>query len=263
MILKNPGQLCKPARRIISLVPSQTELLHYLGLEAETIGITKFCVHPIQWYRNKIRVGGTKQVNVQKIIELDPDLIIGNKEENVQLQIEGLAAHFPVWVTDVNNLEEALVMISEIGQLTGKQQQAQFLVEEIESSFSTLIHSPSIPSCYLIWKDPYMAVGSDTFSNAMMIQAGFQNVFSDKARYPEVNTGDILAAKPRLVLLSSEPYPFLQKHIEEMQQHLPGIKCMLVDGEMFSWYGSRLLQAPAYFKEIFSEAIVLLEKTGN
>lgn len=258
MILKNSGQLLQPARRIISLVPSQTELLHYFGLEIETIGITKFCLHPDQWYRNKIRVGGTKTIDIQKITKLYPDLIIANKEENVQNQIEELATRFPVWVTDVNNLGEAKQMMVDIGQLTNKQEEARLLVQDIEHCFSSLNHLPPIPACYLIWKDPYMTVGSNTFINAMMERAGFQNVFSEKTRYPELNLDDIRTANPDLVLLSSEPYPFMQKHIEQMQLKLPGIKLMLVDGEMFSWYGSRLLLAPPYFKKIFSEAKALL-----
>lgn len=257
MILKNPAQLPGPALRIVSLVPSQTELLHYFGMDIETVGITRFCVRPAEWYRNKIRVGGTKSIDIQKVIELSPDLIIANKEENVQAQVEHLAAAFPVWVTDVNNLPDALQMIDDIGQLTNKQREARLLLNEVESCFSSLSQLPLIPSCYLIWKDPYMTVGSGTFIGEMMQKAGFQNVFSEKKRYPELTINDIAAAKPHLVLLSSEPYPFKQKHIDEMQQMLPGIKFLLVNGEMFSWYGSRLLQAPAYFKNLFSEANAL------
>jgi ABC-type Fe3+-hydroxamate transport system substrate-binding protein len=260
MILKNPTGLTYPASRIISLVPSQTELLYYFGLENETVGITKFCIHPARWHHNKIRVGGTKTVDIQGIREVYPDLIIANKEENEQPQIEALAADFPVWVTDVNNLEDALQMISDVGLLTNRQQEARLLVQEIGLRFTSLSQYPLIPACYLIWKEPYMSVGADTFINDMMRRSGFQNVFSDRTRYPELNIDDILAAAPRIIMLSSEPYPFAEKHIEELQQKLPGIKCVLVDGELFSWYGSRLLQAPAYFKKIFSDANTLLQE---
>jgi ABC-type Fe3+-hydroxamate transport system substrate-binding protein len=254
MILKSPAGLTHPASRIISLVPSQTELLYYLGLEKEVVGITKFCIHPAHWYRNKIRVGGTKTIDNQILMSLSPDLIIANKEENMRSHIEALAADFPVWVTDVNNLEDALQMISDVGQLTNRQKEARLLVQEIGLRFSSLNQSPPIPACYLIWKEPYMAAGADTFINDMMEKSGFQNVFSNKTRYPEVTIDEICAAAPRIIMLSSEPYPFAEKHIEELQHNLPGIKCVLVDGELFSWYGSRLLQAPAYFKKIYFEA---------
>lgn len=107
-------------KRIISVVPSQTELLHSLGMEEEVIGITKFCVHPQQWFRIKIRIGGTKQLDIGKIKNLQPDLIIANKEENTRDQIEKLAIHFPVWISDVNTLEDALSMIYSIGNMLDK-----------------------------------------------------------------------------------------------------------------------------------------------
>jgi ABC-type Fe3+-hydroxamate transport system substrate-binding protein len=102
-----------------------------------------------------------------------------------------------------------------------------------------------------------MSVGSDTFIDAMMKKAGYQNVFSAKTRYPEITVNEIIGAAPRVILLSSEPYPFAEKHIEQLQKEIPGTQCMLVDGEIFSWYGSRLLKAPEYFKKIFDEAQAL------
>lgn len=264
MILNNTNQLIHQARSIVSLVPSQTELLFYFGLHAETIGITKFCIHPPQWHRNKFKVGGTKTVDIQKIINLNPDLIIANKEENVKEQVETLATHFPVWITDVNNLDDAISMIADIGQLTNKETAAWQLIDQIKINFSQLNNPPiqsSIPNslltaCYLIWKDPFMTIGSDTFINDMMQQAGFKNIFETKTRYPQVTLNDIEAARCKFIFLSSEPYPFKQKHLEELQQQLPGMKIILVDGEMFSWYGSRLLQAPGYFKKLMAQAIV-------
>lgn len=244
-----------PARRIVSLVPSQTELLHFLGLEDQTVGITKFCVHPKEWSLNKRRVGGTKSIDVQLIIDLNPDLIIANKEENVQSDVEVLSQHFPVWLTDVNTLEEANRMIQDIGKLTGKPTEAIRLATQIQGEFSQLGPYPPVRSCYLIWKDPYMAVAADTFINDMMQKAGFENVFSNKSRYPEVSLQEIEHAQPKVILLSTEPYPFSQKHVNELQGRLPGINIILVDGELFSWYGSRLLQAPAYFKKIFGDAL--------
>ncbi|MDB5230594.1 MAG: iron transporter [Chitinophagaceae bacterium] len=236
-------------KKIISLVPSQTELLFDLGLNEEVAGITKFCIHPPEWYKNKTRIGGTKNINTKKIKELNPDLIIANKEENVKEQIEELEKHFPVWTSDVNNLDDALDMIISIGAVTAKERAAQEIATSIRKKFSKLNDDEFYPykTVYLIWKDPYMTVGGDTFIHNMLENAGLHNVFITSTRYPEVTVKDLKENDTELILLSSEPYPFKEKHIEELQEQLPEAKILLVDGEMFSWYGSRLLKAPAYF----------------
>ena len=238
-----------PSKRIVSLVPSQTELLYYLGLDEEVIAITKFCIHPNKWYRNKLRVGGTKDIEIEKIKKLKPDLIIANKEENVRQQVEALSISCPVLVTDVNNYAEALQMIIDVGSLVNRTNEAAALVHQLEQSFRHKKQSPPEPirACYLIWKDPYMTVGHDTFIHDMMGHAGFINVFAVRTRYPVVTIQEILTSGCQVVLLSSEPYPFKEKHLAEFAGLLPGKRIMLVDGEMFSWYGSRLLLAPDYF----------------
>ncbi len=239
----------KPPSRIISLVPSQTELLHHLGLNEQVIGITKFCIHPHQWFKTKNRIGGTKTLNIEKIKALQPDLILANKEENVKGQVEELARDFPVWVSDVNTLDNALNMIATVGQLTAKQPESQTLVENIQTAFAQLqTPNTKLQTAYLIWEEPYMTVGGDTFIHDMLNKAGFRNVFAAKQRYPIITVEELQAAHCELLLLSSEPYPFKQKHINDLQSHLPNTKILLVDGEIFSWYGSRLLEAPAYFK---------------
>jgi len=251
--------------RIISLVPSQTELLHTLGLEEEVIGITKFCVHPEHWFRSKTRVGGTKQLHLDKIKELKPDLIIANKEENVREQIEELAKDFPVWISDVNNLSDAVEMIESIGEITNKLITAKEITSQIKKGFSDL----SLPyrgtggTCYLIWKDPYMTIGGDTFINGMLKRAGFQNLFEDQKRYPEISIEQLQTVNCRLLLLSFEPFPFKQKHVDELQSLLPSTKIILVDGEMFSWYGSRLLKAPAYFQQLQNQVLSLSHARGT
>ena len=256
MILSSALALPFKPCRIVSLVPSQTELLYHLNLDEVTIGITKFCVHPQKWFRNKTRVGGTKNADIQKIKALNPDLIIANKEENVQQQIEALAVDFPVWVTDVNTLEDALQMITDIGQLTYTIPGAAGLVQELQNMFVALeTTSALVPAAYLIWKDPYMTVGADTFIHDMMRHAGFSNIFANKSRYPEVSIDDIKASGCAVLLLSSEPYPFKQTHINELQKELEGIKVTLVDGELFSWYGSRLLHSPPYFQKLMQQLI--------
>lgn len=238
-------------QRIVSVVPSQTELLHYLGLEQQTVGITRFCVHPREWFNSKTRVGGTKTLHLDLIKKLQPDLIIANAEENSKEQIETLAADHTVLLTDVQDIPQALQMICTIGRVTGKGPEADVLAKDITTAFLQVPEPPvPVPTAYLIWNDPYMTVGGDTFINAMLAAAGMQNVFAHHSRYPEVTIENIKASGCRLLLLSSEPYPFKQKHIDELQQHLPGVKIMLVDGELFSWYGSRMLKAAAYFKQL-------------
>jgi ABC-type Fe3+-hydroxamate transport system substrate-binding protein len=243
--------LLQTPARIISLVPSQTELLYDLDLRDEVVGITKFCVHPAEWFRSKTRIGGTKQLHIDKIHQLKPDLIIANKEENVKDQVEELALHYPVWISDVNDLTGVYEMIRQVGAMTGKSNKAGLIVNNIKDSFTALTTNDSRPTTiYLIWRDPYMTVGGDTFIHAMMDIAGFENVYGDHTRYPEIAIEDIRAKNPKLLLLSSEPFPFKQKHIEELQLHLPNTLIILVDGEMFSWYGSRLLKAATYFKDL-------------
>ncbi len=254
MILQQTADLNYIPKRIISLVPSQTELLADLGLGAETIGITKFCVHPTNWFKSKQKVGGTKTVNIDQVHQLQPDLIIANKEENVKAQIETLAADYPVWVSDVNNLADALQMIADIGNLTGKSVAADTLIGSINKSFATMpkMEKP-LKTAYLIWRDPYMTIGGDTFINDMLIKCGFENIYSDKTRYQEINMDALHIANCQLLLLSSEPYPFKQKHIDEISKQLPGTKIILADGECFSWYGSRMQQSPAYFTRLIAQ----------
>ncbi len=244
--------LSSTPQRIISLVPSQTELLADLGLEKEVIGITKFCVHPQQWFHSKTKVGGTKQLKADIIQQLQPDLVIANKEENVKEQIEEIEKHYPVWTSNVNGLDDAYEMIEQIGIITGKQKTATQIIEQIKGNFSQLsTHSPPLATCYLIWKDPFMTVGSDTFIHSMMEKAGLKNIFADKKRYPEVPVSRLQTPNYELLLLSSEPFPFRQKHFEDLRAQGIKAKMLLVDGEMFSWYGSRLIKAPAYFRELW------------
>lgn len=237
--------------RIISLVPSQTELLYDLGLGSEVVGITKFCVYPQEWRKEKTIVGGTKQVHFDIIDQLQPDLIIGNKEENEEGFITELAKKYPVWMSDISNLNEALDMIEMIGDLTAKEKEAEAIVVDILSGFAELEerYVPAKKAVYLIWKGPYMAAGQGTFINEMLKVAGFENQVK-KDRYPELIVQEIKDLATEVVLLSSEPYPFKDEHIEELKAELPNVEVRLVDGEMFSWYGSRLVKAPAYFKSL-------------
>lgn len=244
-------------QRIISLVPSITELLFHLNLSTEVIGITKFCVHPPEWFQTKEKIGGTKNVQLEKIKTLQPDLIIASKEENIQEQVEILATRFPVYLTDVKNYEDAIKMIMNIGELTSKTKEAVAAISSIQSCFSSITKPNNfINTAYLIWKDPYMTVGGDTFINDMLQKIGLQNIFNLQKRYPQILLKDLANLNPLLLLLSSEPYPFKEKHIKEIQACLPNAKVMLVDGEMFSWYGSRMKYMPSYFNKLLKEITV-------
>lgn len=241
-------ELVPSPQRIVSLVPSQTELLFDLGLAERIVGITKFCAHPEEWFRTKSRVGGTKQLDFDAISALNPDLIIANKEENNKEDIEQLARHFPVWVSDVNDLDSALEMIRLVAELT--RTDSSKLTQEIQSGFSQVKPiQPQKKVLYLIWKNPYMAAGSYTFIHDMILRCGFENMVTDK-RYPELGEAEFVQLNPELILLSSEPFPFKEKHIQELQNLLPDATIKLVDGEMFSWYGSRLKLAPSYFLKL-------------
>jgi ABC-type Fe3+-hydroxamate transport system substrate-binding protein len=237
-------------KRIVSLVPSQTELLFDLGLREEVVGITKFCLHPNEWFRTKQRIGGTKQLHIDKIRELEPDLIIANKEENNREDIEQLAKEFPVWVSDVKTLEDARKLITDVGDLVNQRENAVALLKEFNKQFQKLksLSASGKKAIYLIWSNPNMVAGSDTFICAMLKASGLENAIKEE-RYPELDSCDY--ETPDLILLSSEPFPFKEKHVDEFRQMFPEADVKIVDGEMFSWYGSRLLKAPDYLLNLF------------
>ena len=243
-----------PPQRIVSLVPSQTELLFSLGLDEKVVGVTKFCIHPAEARTKATIIGGTKNFDFEKIAALKPDLIIGNKEENYQAGIEQLSNKYPVWLSDINNLSEALDMIRRVGFIAGAKEKAGALAAGIEASFAVLGASAAdegaILVAYFIWRKPYMVAATGTFIDDMLRRAGFVNVFSGLCRYPEITAEQLAAAAPQRILLSSEPYPFGEKHLAEFQQLCPAAKIEIVDGELFSWYGSRLQKSAAYFSRL-------------
>jgi ABC-type Fe3+-hydroxamate transport system substrate-binding protein len=248
-----------PPKRIISLVPSQTELLFDLGLDKEIVGLTKFCIHPIEKFAERTKVGGTKKLNLDLIRSLQPDLIIGNKEENEQVQIELLMAEFPVWMSDISTLKDAQQTILQIGELVNRQPESAYLNFLINAGFTdlqTLALQQGIDKtvAYLIWRSPYMFAGKETFIDDILTINGLRNVIK-QSRYPAYDLTELRALKPDLIFLSSEPYPFKEKHLEEIKNAVPGAKVMLVDGEMFSWYGSRLVKAVQYLFQLQKELL--------
>ena len=238
-------------QRVVSLVPSQTELLIELGLEEKLVGITKFCVHPKYLPKTKKVVGGTKQVHINKIKDLQPDLILCNKEENTPEMVEALEDIAPVHVSDIIEIEDVFEMMLQYGQLFDREELAKTMVKSIQKKISGLkkIRSAEQPKkvAYLIWKKPLMVAGKNTFIDTLLQLNNFENVFKEQ-RYPVTDLEELKAKKPDLILLSSEPYPFSEKHMEYFKNI--GAEIKLVDGEYFSWYGSRLIGAMDYFKNL-------------
>lgn len=248
--MNNTIRLVKTPRRIVSLVPSQTELLHALGMEEEVVGITKFCIHPDKWFKSKERVGGTKSVNLEKVQVLKPDLIIANKEENSKEDIAKLSEICPVWISDISDLSEALEMIKTLGSIVNKDHIANSIIEETNMRFDLLSKEVSKTHSrkkvlYFIWNEPNFLAGKSTFIDDMLSKCGLNNISSD-FRYPEASGIE----NPDLVFLSSEPFPFKDKHVKSFKQIYPSAEIVLVDGEMFSWYGSRLPEAASYFMNL-------------
>jgi len=242
-------------KRIISLVPSQTELLYDLGLEENIIGITKFCVHPYHFKSTKKIVGGTKKVHIEKIRLLNPDIIICNKEENTLEIVESLQEIAPVWVTNIVTIDDNLEMISQFGKLFNKRTEAQKWLDKINfayKDFQIFIQNYELRKvAYFIWKNPYMVAGSDNFINEMLKLNNFKNIYEERGRYPEVIIQKMrIQGDPEIVFLSSEPYPFKDEDAFEIGKCTHHAKMVFVDGEMFSWYGSRILKAFDYFKKM-------------
>ena len=245
-------QLNKIPKRIVSLVPSQTELLVDLGLEASIVGVTKFCIHPKHLRRSKVVVGGTKQINLEKIKALRPDIILCNKEENTKAIIESLADIAPIHISDIYNLKDCFELIKMYGEVFKVESKASAIINNIKNqreAFQNNIKTlPQLKVAYFIWRKPWMVAASDTFIDVMITESGFVNAFKDEKRYPEINLEHPKLKEADLIFLSSEPFPFKENHIAELQSQFPKKTIRIVDGELFSWYGSRLQKSYTYFE---------------
>ncbi len=242
-------------QRIVSLVPSQTELLFDLGLEDKIVGITKFCVHPYHLKSTKKVIGGTKKVHIEKIKILQPDIIIANKEENTEEIVSALQEIAPVWVSNIITIQDSLDMISELGKIFAVRTQTQQWIDKINyalADFRSFMQGREVQkAAYFIWKNPYMAVGGDNFINEMLKLNNFTNIYEERGRYPEVIIQKMrIQGDPDVVFLSSEPYPFKEEDAFEIGRFTHHAKTVFVDGEMFSWYGSRMVKAFPYFKQL-------------
>lgn len=245
-------------KRIVSLCPSITETLFSLLPASHIVGRTRFCIHPQPAVKSVSRIGGTKDVNLDRVKALAPDLIIAEKEENIQGQVEALAAHYPVCVTDVTDIPSAIEMIQLLGKVCDAEASASGLVQRVEAAFQQKPQMASkVPPrvAYLIWRDPYMIAGGNTYIQDLLRWSGCENVgVSMEGRYPVATTEQLQSLNPSHIWLSSEPFPFQQKHLLEMKKLLPHAHVQLVDGEMFSWYGTRMEQAPAYIRNLLKRA---------
>ncbi len=240
-------------KKIVSLVPSITELLFGLGLGNKIAGITDYCIHPADGVVTKRKIGGPKNIEIAEILSLNPDLVIASKEENEKEPVERLKEKCNVYVSDVKSINHALSLIADIGSLTGREHKSEIMIRQIETGLKNLSNSIKTKkrAVYLIWNNPLMTINSDTFINDMLRLAGFENVFSQKSkRYPQISRQEIKTQNPDYILLSTEPYPFFNEHVTQFSNEFPKSKILLVDGEMFSWYGSHLLKVPEYFKHL-------------
>ena len=244
--------LPRPPQRIISLVPSLTDLLHGLGLDDEVVGLTRFCERPDGWREAKTIVGGTKQVDAEQVADVQPDLILANQEENTKADVRALSAYAPVYVTDVSTVADATSMIRRIGALVDRKARARQMATTITERFAALPAWPSLRVAYLIWRDPYMTVGGDTFIHDVLRHGGFTSPWAGETRYPEITRDDLAAADLDAILCSTEPFPFHQKDVytNDLRAACPDTPVRMVDGQLFSWYGPRLLDTPAYLREL-------------
>jgi len=247
-----------PPKRIVSLVPSQTELLVDMGLRDSIVGITKFCVHPEDLRQKKKVVGGTKQVHIDKIRKLAPEIILCNKEENTPGMVQELEEIAPVHVSDVKDIDDSIELIREYGEIFDAREKASEIagnILDLRNDFRKfVVDRPVQRVAYFIWKNPWMVVGKDTFIDHLLRLNNFENIFSsEKSRYPEIYLDQIDHKSLDHILLSTEPFPFKEEDKGDFK-NLERNDCIhIVDGEYFSWYGSRLIAAFDYFKKLHHE----------
>jgi len=250
-----------PPKRIVSLVPSQTELLFDLGLEENIVGITKFCVHPYHLKQTKTIVGGTKTIHLDKIKDLQPDIILCNKDENTKEIVEQCSEIAPVHVSDIATIEDTFELIEHYAKLFSCRVQANKIIQKIEfnlQDFKNFIKDKEPKkAAYFIWRNPWMVAGNNSFINHLLELNKFENIYKNKeGKYPEIEIKKIrLEGDPDLVFLSSEPYPFKEDHAFELGRFTHHAKTVFVDGELFSWYGSRLIKAFDYFKKLHQRIV--------
>ncbi|WNJ18978.1 helical backbone metal receptor [Pontibacter sp. G13] len=238
--------------RIICLCPSLTETLAVIGVGDRLVGRTRFCIHPMPELKSVTRVGGTKEVKYDRIHALEPDLIICEKEENTREIVETLSQRYPVFVTEIQGIDRAIAMVEDLGELIGLGQEGRDLRANLSAARKQVAPMEgNLRAAYMIWKDPWMGAGRDTFIDEMLNEMGLTNILRDMSgRYPEISLEALISIRPELILLSSEPYPFKEEHLKSLKAVLPHSHIELVDGEMFSWYGSHMIEGFSYIQEL-------------
>jgi ABC-type Fe3+-hydroxamate transport system substrate-binding protein len=242
-----------PGARIVSLVPSITELLCDLGLAAQLVGRTGFCIHPAEVVKSIPKVGGTKDVNIEKIRKLAPTHLVVNIDENEKPTVEALAEFVPnIVVTHPMGPRDNLALARLMGGIFGVADRAGLWCADFERAYALLQETPKGPQAkvlYCIWQDPWMSISGDTYIARMLAEIGWHTPPLGAARYPSFSWSDELVDGIDGVLLSSEPYRFTQAHADALEKQI-GKPVHLVDGEMMSWYGSRSLAGLAYLREL-------------
>lgn len=251
-----------PPRRIVSLIPSTTELLCAMGLAEALVGVTVYCVEPRDVVRTKTRVGGEKNPDLERIRALAPDLVIANIEENSRHHVEVLREWgIPVWVTYPRTVADSLRMIRELGEVTGARQRAAALLAEIEPLYAQVRANTSrrAPAAvfYAIWRDPYMTINGDTYISDVLAVCGARNVFANHAdRYPTVTLDEVAARRPDVIVLPDEPFRFRRAHIKDFEPYVdvPAVRhrrIHLLEGKAFAWHGPRIMDALRTLPDLF------------
>jgi len=247
-------------RRIVSLVPSLTEALFALGLGDRVVGATDWCVHPADRVAAVPKVGGTKTPSISRIVELRPDLVIANREENRRRDVERLeSAGIEVWVTYPRTVEDGARLLRELAELGAAPEAVAHTVARVEEAVAEALASRperATPVFCPIWRNPWMAVGGDTYADDMLSLCGGHNVFAAPAerRYPIVEVEAIIAAQPEVILLPDEPYAFGPRDVAVLAAlDIPASRdrrIHLIDGTLVSWYGPRIRLALASLRPL-------------
>jgi ABC-type Fe3+-hydroxamate transport system substrate-binding protein len=240
-----------PPKRIISIVPGITDILYALDLENEIVGRTRYCIYPKDKVKQAKTVGGTKRIKMDQIRELEPDLIVSEKEENTKEIVAQLEKEFPVYVCEVQTLDDTFNIIEDLGKVTDRQKVSEKLQSEIRKAIQSLPSVHGKKFAYVIWQNPYMVAGSDTYITSLMEKMGFINAFAGyEGRYPEVSEDDFRNEDLDFIFLATEPFPFQEKHIQHFSELFPDVEVRSLDGEMF-WNGPRIIEASSYFNKVF------------
>jgi ABC-type Fe3+-hydroxamate transport system substrate-binding protein len=229
--------------RIVSLVPSVTETLFELGLDDQIIAITRFCRLPAEKVKLKPKVGGTKNPKLDDIVQLKPDVVIMDRDENRKQDAEFLKRNgIDVFATFPRSVEEGIQVIADLGKKFQVVEKANRMIEEIRQRMKMLTIHDRKRALILIWRNPYMTVNRDTYVHAISALFGFDNVFADhQERYPKLKHEEIVACKAEVVLMPDEPYPFRQRHVEELRAL--EAQFLLFDGTYITWPGYGMLRA--------------------